>query len=56
MNNVLKYANFIETDPNRGKLGSYDDLWCNEYNGNTFVTISHILIERGELFITCHNI
>ena len=35
--NMLKGADFAETDAKKVKLGSYDGAWYSEYNGVVFI-------------------
>ena len=35
INNMLKWANIIETGASNVEFGSYDDAWYTEYSGTT---------------------
>ena len=51
INKMFRLVNFVETSSCKIKVGSCDGA-CNNENGAFFLTISHILVERGSVSVS----
>ncbi len=56
INGMLRWANFVQSDANKGILDSFNGAWHTKHIGTTFKIIFEAIVEWDDIFILHDNI